>query len=154
MALFQVFGCLCCLLSVQQRCSGLLAPGEELQMRDGLHYPSPGPRGVLACQRWNAPAHLTLAERKQIPLALNGEIVPYRLGHTESRELHLWFEHLMLQFQRDCHNTNFSDGRNCNWTGLWPPLSYLLHHHTPHKDLTYPSDCRSCDLCPFICNQM
>ena len=87
-------------------------------MRDGLHYPSPGPLGVLACQRWNAPAHLTLAERKQIPLVLNGEIIPYRLGYTESCELRLWSQHLILHFQRDYHNNNFSDVGNFNWAGL------------------------------------
>lgn len=89
-----------------------MAPGDELQMRDGLHHPSLRPWGVLACQRWNAPAHLTLAERKQIPLALNREIAPYRLDSTESCELRLWFEHLILQIQRDSHNTDFSDGGN------------------------------------------
>lgn len=89
-------------------------------MHDGLHHPSPGPWGVLACQRWNAPAHLTLAERKQIPLALNREIPPYRLDSTESCELRLWFEYLILQIQRDSHNTNFSDGGNTenNRTGF------------------------------------
>lgn len=103
-------------------------------MRDGLHYPSAGPRGVLGCQRWNAPAHLTLAERKQIPLAPNGEIVPYRLGHTESRELRLWFEHLILQFQRDCHNTNFSDR-----TAFFPPhQTPLPHHYTPTQRPNLP----------------
>lgn len=85
-----------------------MSSGEELQMCDGLHYPSVGPRGLLACQRWNAPAHLTQAERKQIPLALDEEIVPYRSGYTKSRELRLWFEHLILQFERDCHNTRLS----------------------------------------------
>lgn len=81
-------------------------------MRDGLHHPSPCPWGVLACQMWNAPAHLTLAERKQIPLALDREIAPYRLDYTESCELRLWFEHLILQIERDSHNTNSSDGGN------------------------------------------
>lgn len=89
-------------------------------MCDGLHYSSAGPQGVLACQRWNAPAHLTQAERKQIPLALDGEIVPHRSGYTKSRELRLWFEHLILQFERDCHNMKFSDGRNCIWTDFQP----------------------------------
>lgn len=78
-------------------------------MRDGLHHPSAGPRGVLACQRWNAPAHLTLAERKQISLVLNGEIAPYRLDSTESCELRLWFEHLILRIHRDSHNISLSD---------------------------------------------
>lgn len=83
-------------------------PKDELQMRDWLHHPSQCPEGVLACQRWNAPAHLTLAERKQIPMALNNEIAPYRLDSSESCELRLWFEHLILQISTGSHNTNFS----------------------------------------------
>lgn len=78
-------------------------------MRDGLHHPSLRPWGALACQRWNAPAHLTLAERKQIPQSPNREIALHRLDATESCELRLWFEHLILQIQRDSHNTDFSD---------------------------------------------
>lgn len=78
---------------------------DELQMCDGLHRPSSGPWGVLACQGWNAPAHLTLAERKQIPLALNTEIGPYRLEPLESCELCLWVEHLIQQILWDSHNT-------------------------------------------------
>lgn len=89
-------------------------------MCDGLHYPSLGPRGVLACQRWNAPAHLTQAERKQIPLALDKEIVPYRSDYTKSRELRLWFEHLILQFVRDCHNTRLSSWGNTNEKDFLP----------------------------------
>lgn len=79
-------------------------------MRDGLHHPSSIPQGVLACQRWNAPTHLTLAERKQIPLALDAEITFYRLDSTESCELHLWFEHLIPLIHRDSHNNNFTHG--------------------------------------------
>lgn len=86
-----------------------MAPGDELQMCDALHHPSSVPWGALACQRWNAPAHLTLAARKRIPLALNREIGPYRLDSIESCELRLWFEHLILQIQRDGHNTHSSD---------------------------------------------
>lgn len=74
-----------------------LASGDELQMRDELHHPSSVPCEALACQRWNAPAHLTLAARKRIPLALNTEIAPYRLDSIESCEFRLWFEHLILQ---------------------------------------------------------
>lgn len=65
-----------------------------------------------ACQGWNAPAHLPLAERKQIPLSLNGGIAPHRLDSTQTCELRLWFEHLILQIQGDSHNTNVPDAGN------------------------------------------